>query len=176
MLCELNQSKLVAGLGEDPAEKQKSEDAEAQQRGRVCGPPLFYLFLHADDFVGEHFKPPQHRMQERALSFEDLRHERAQRLGTNEDQPQKDRDLQNSNTCHNSPSELLRTEKRVNQVRKQPQRRDTRNDVIHNLVLLLAANRELTYPRILRAVLKLIAGLREDPAHQHKCTTDSYVE
>jgi hypothetical protein len=39
-------------------------------------------------------------MQEGALSFEHVRHERAQGLGANEDQPQKDRDLQNANASH----------------------------------------------------------------------------
>ena len=56
-------------------------------------------------------------------------------------------------------SELLRTEKRVDQVNKQPQRRDSSNDVIH------------VFP-----LLQLVAGLREDPANQQKCTANSYVE
>jgi hypothetical protein len=74
-------------------------------------------------------------MQEGALSFEHVRHERAQGLGANEDQPQKDRDLQNANASHNFLLELLRTEQRVDQVDKQPQRRDSGNDVIHVVVL-----------------------------------------
>ena len=72
----------------DQVSQQETEDAEAQQRGRVLGPALLDLFLHADHLVGEHFEPPQNRMHEGALSFEHAGHEGAQRLRADEDQPQ----------------------------------------------------------------------------------------
>ena len=74
--------------------QQEAEDAEAEQRRRVLRPALLDVFLDADHFVGEHFQPPQHRMHERALPFEDLRHVGAQRLRADQDQPEEQRDLQ----------------------------------------------------------------------------------
>ena len=69
-------------------------------------------------FVGQHFQPPQHRMQERALPFEHARHEGAQRLRADQDQAEEQRDLENSNASHNFLSEPLRT--------KQARKSDTR--------------------------------------------------
>jgi hypothetical protein len=55
-------------------------------------------------------------------------------------------------------SELLRTEKRVDQVNKQSQRSDSGNDIVHD------------------TLLQLVAGPREDPAEKQKNTPDSDVE
>jgi hypothetical protein len=97
-------------------------------------------------------------MHEGALAFEHTRHVTAQRLGADENQPQKDRDLQNPNASHKVSLELLRTKQRVDQVDKQPQRRDSSDDVVHK------------FP------LELVAGLGEDPAEKQKSTADCHVE
>jgi hypothetical protein len=70
-------------------------------------------------------------MQERALTVEHFRHVCAQRLGARQDNGEKQRDLKNPNASHKGPSKLLRPEQGVDQVREQPQRCDTGNDVIH---------------------------------------------
>jgi len=73
-------------------------------------------------------------MHEGALPVENPRHECTQGLGADKDQRQENSDLQNSNASHRllrSPLKLLRTEKRVDQINEQPQRRDSGNDVVH---------------------------------------------
>jgi len=93
------------------------------------------------------------------LSFEQLCHEGAQRLRADKDQSEEDRDLQNSNASHNFPLELLRTEKRVDQVNKQPQRRDPGNDIVHDSFLL-----------------QLVAGPSEGPADKQKQASNRDVK
>ena len=55
---------------------------KAQQRRRVLRPALLDVLADAAHLVSQHFQPPQHRMQERALALEHVRHVGAQRLGT----------------------------------------------------------------------------------------------
>ena len=58
-----------------------------------CGPALFHVFADARRLVGEHLEPTQNRMQKGALPLEDARHVSAQRLRTDEDQPEEERNL-----------------------------------------------------------------------------------
>jgi hypothetical protein len=62
-------------------------------------------------------------VQECALAFEYARHERAQRLGADQDQGEKDGYLQNSSASHIPlwSSEPLRMEKRKYQINEQPE-------------------------------------------------------
>ena len=66
--------------------QQEAENAEAQQRRRVLRPALLDVLADAGDFVGQHFQPAQHGMQEGALALEHLRHVSAQRLGADQDE------------------------------------------------------------------------------------------
>ncbi len=142
----------------DEIDQQESEDAEAEQRRGVLRPALLGLLAHPGDFVRQDLQPPKNRVQKSAPALEYVGHVGAERLGTYEYQRKEDNDLQNSRARHDSLSEFLGTQQRVNQINKQHQRCDPGNDVIHSFLL------------------QLVAGPGKRPAHQQKCATDRDVE
>ena len=98
----------------------KSEDAEAEHGGGVLRPALLHVLAHTGRSVREHFQPAKNGMQKGALSVEDVRHERAQRLRARQQRGEKDCDLQNSGSGHRIILlEPLRFEQRVNEIHEQ---------------------------------------------------------
>ena len=111
--------------------QQEAEDTEAQQRRSVVRPTLFDVFLDSGELVGEHLEPSQNRMQEGALTFEYLRHVGAERLVQISISPKNIAICKIPMLVISSSSELLRTQKRVDQVNEQAQRCNSGNDVVH---------------------------------------------
>jgi hypothetical protein len=92
---------------------------------------LFHILTNSRSLVRQRLQPPQYRVQERTLAFEDPRHESTERFGADENQRQKKRNLCHSSSSHVCLSESLRSEQGVNQVEEQPERRNSGNNVIH---------------------------------------------
>ena len=109
-------------------DEEKAHDAEGQERGRVLAPALFGAFLHPDEFVGERFQWPQHRMNERATAFKEFRHEFAHRFGEDRNYEKENNDLQNAVGCH---LEFLRLQQGVDEVGKKKDCGSATNQIVH---------------------------------------------
>jgi hypothetical protein len=100
---------------------QKAEEAKCEQTSGVMSPALIGIFFDTAKNVAEFFYGPENRVQKRPLACENLRHERAHRLGEGENQDEKDSDLQHSIGYHVG-LESLRFKEREDQVQEEEKR------------------------------------------------------
>ena len=89
--CRIEREQALKPL--QRVERDKSDEAEDQQRDGIGEPMLLFLFIDAAAPVDRALERAQHRMQKGALAIEDARHVAAEWPGDGDDDHAEERDL-----------------------------------------------------------------------------------